>query len=81
MLRYSEFVKRCSAHALDDPKEIKTFFDDLMATGRELGVPMPVMSSYAEDIAQFVEMNQGISCTAHPGQARWLGGSVTSSFS
>jgi 2-dehydropantoate 2-reductase len=54
-LRYSEFVKRCSAHALGDPTEVKVFYDDLTATGRQLGVAMPVMSSYAEDIARFVD--------------------------
>jgi 2-dehydropantoate 2-reductase len=53
-LRYSEFVKRSSAHALDDPTEIKVFYDDLMTTGRQFGVPMPVMGSYARDIACFV---------------------------
>ena len=52
-LRYSEFVKRSSAHALNDPTEIKTFYDDLMTSGRELGVSMPVMSSYARDVGQF----------------------------
>jgi len=54
MLRYNEFVKRSSAHALRDPTEIKVFCDDLTRTGRQLGVPMPVMDSYAKDIAKFV---------------------------
>ena len=54
-LRYSEFAKRASAHALDDPTEIKVFYDDLVTTGRQLGVPMPVMSSYAQDIASFAK--------------------------
>jgi 2-dehydropantoate 2-reductase len=66
-LRYSEFVKRSSAHALDDPIEIKTFYDDLMTTGRELGVSMPVMSSYAQDIAQFASQNRGIGRATCPG--------------
>jgi 2-dehydropantoate 2-reductase len=57
-LRYSEFVKRSSAHALDDAAEIKTFYEDLMTTGRELGVSMPVMSSYAQDIARFVDQSK-----------------------
>jgi 2-dehydropantoate 2-reductase len=52
-LRYSEYAKRSSAHALDDPREIRAFYDDLVATGHELGVPMPVMSSYADDIASY----------------------------
>jgi hypothetical protein len=38
---------------LGDPVEIKTFYDDLIATGRDLGVSMPVMESYAEAIARF----------------------------
>jgi hypothetical protein len=54
MLRYNEFVKRSSAHALQDPTEVKVFYEDLTTTGRQLGVPMPVMDSYAEDIAMFV---------------------------
>jgi 2-dehydropantoate 2-reductase len=54
-MRYNEFVKRSSAHALGDPAEIKIFYDDLTATGRKLGVPMPVMNGYAEDITSFVE--------------------------
>jgi 2-dehydropantoate 2-reductase len=54
-LRYSEFAKRASAHALDDPEEIKAFYDDLLDTGSQLGVPMPAMLGYAEDIAAFVE--------------------------
>jgi hypothetical protein len=57
-LRYSEFAKRASAHALDDPAEIKVFYEDLVSTGRELGVPMPVMSSYPQDIASFVNRRQ-----------------------
>jgi hypothetical protein len=53
-LRYSEYAKRCSSHGLNDPVEMGVFYDDLVATGRELGVPMPVMNSYAQDIASFV---------------------------
>lgn len=30
-----------------DPVEIKTFYDDLIASGHDLGVSMPVMQSYA----------------------------------
>jgi 2-dehydropantoate 2-reductase len=57
-LRHSEFVRRCSAHALGDPTEVKVFYDDLVTTGRQLGVPMPVMSSYAEDIARLVDQKR-----------------------
>jgi 2-dehydropantoate 2-reductase len=57
-LRYSEYTRRSSAHALEDATEIKTFYDDLMTTGKELGVPMPVMSGYSQDIASFVEQHR-----------------------
>lgn len=53
MFRQDEYTKRCSAHALGDPVEVKTFYDDLIATGHELGVSMPVMESYAEAIRRF----------------------------
>lgn len=53
MFRRDEYTKRCSAHAFGDPVEVKTFYDDLIVTGRELGVSMPVMVSYAEDIRRF----------------------------
>jgi 2-dehydropantoate 2-reductase len=46
--RHDEYIKRCSAHAFGDPVEVKTFYDDLIATGYELGVSMPVMKGYAE---------------------------------
>jgi hypothetical protein len=53
MFRRDEYTKRCSAHALGDPVEIKTFYDDLIATGHGLGVSMPVMESYAEVARRF----------------------------
>jgi hypothetical protein len=53
-LRYSEFAKRASAHALDAPEEIQAFYDDLVTTGAELRVPMPAMNDYGPDIASFV---------------------------
>ncbi len=53
MFRHDEYTKRCSAHALGDPVEIKTFYDDLIATGHDLGISMPVMESYAEAISRF----------------------------
>jgi 2-dehydropantoate 2-reductase len=53
MFRHDEYTKRCSAHAFGDPVEIKTFYDDLIATGHDLGVSMPVMESYAEAIRRF----------------------------
>jgi hypothetical protein len=53
MFRHDEHTKRCSAHALGDPIEVKTFYDDLIVTGHDLGVSMPVMESYAEAIRRF----------------------------
>jgi len=53
MFQHDEYRKRCSAHAFGDPIEIKTFYDDLISTGHDLGVSMPVMESYAEDIRRF----------------------------
>jgi len=55
MFRHDEYTKRCSAHALGDPTEVKTFYDDLIATGHELGVSMPVMESYGEAIRRFAK--------------------------
>jgi len=53
MFRHDEYTKRCSAHAFGDPVEVKTFYDDLIATGHHLGVSMPVMDSYADAIKRF----------------------------
>jgi 2-dehydropantoate 2-reductase len=53
MFRHDEYTKRCSAHALGDPVEVRTFYDDLIATGHDLGVSMPVLESYAEAIRRF----------------------------
>jgi ketopantoate reductase len=55
LFRHDEYTKRCSAHALGDPVEVKTFCDDLIATGHDLSVSMPVMESYAEAIRRFAE--------------------------
>ena len=53
MFRHDEYTKRCSAHAFGDPIEVNTLYDDLITTGRELHVPMPVMESYGESIWRF----------------------------
>jgi 2-dehydropantoate 2-reductase len=53
MFRHDEYTKRCSAHAFGAPAEVKVFYDDLIATGHELGVAMPVMESYAEALRRF----------------------------
>jgi len=52
MFRYDEYTKRCSAHAFGDPVEVKAFYDDLVATGHDLGVSMTVMEGYAEEIGR-----------------------------
>lgn len=59
MFRFNKSVQRTSAHALADPLEIKTAYYDLLNTGRELGVAMPVMSSFENDIARFAASNHG----------------------
>ena len=53
MFRHDEYAKRRSAHAFGDPTEVKTFYEDLIVTGHDLGVSMPVMQSYAENIRRF----------------------------
>jgi 2-dehydropantoate 2-reductase len=53
MFRHDEYTKRCSAHSFGDPVEVRTFYDDLIGSGHELGVSMPVMESYGEAIRRF----------------------------
>jgi ketopantoate reductase len=53
MFRFNEGVRRASAHALDDPKEIELSYFDLLNTGIELGVAMPVMSSFEDEVRDF----------------------------
>lgn len=53
LFRHDEYTKRCSGHAFGDPVEVRTFYDDLITTGRQLGVPMPVTASYAEAVERF----------------------------
>lgn len=59
MFRHDEYTKRCSAHAFGDAVEVRTFYDDLIATGRNLGVSMPTMETYAEDIKRFAATPHG----------------------
>ena len=59
MFRFSKYIKRNSAHALADPKEIKTFYYDLVNTGAELGINMPVMISFKKDIDN-LKMSPGL---------------------
>ncbi len=53
IFRRDEYTKRCSAHAFGDPVEVKTFYDDLVNTGHDLGVSMPVMEGFADGIRRF----------------------------
>jgi 2-dehydropantoate 2-reductase len=53
LFRFNKSVQRGSAHALADPLEIKTSCYDLLNTGRELGVDMPIMNSFENDIIRF----------------------------
>lgn len=50
MFRPDEYAKRCSARALGDPVEVKTFYDDLITAGRSLGVSMAAIESYRASI-------------------------------
>jgi 2-dehydropantoate 2-reductase len=53
MFRFNKSVMRSSLHALGDPREIQMSYYDLLNTGKELGIPMPVLSSFEPDIEQF----------------------------
>ena len=53
LFRFNKSVMRSSLHALGDPCEIKTSFYDLLSSGKEHGVAMPVMSSFEREIEQF----------------------------
>jgi 2-dehydropantoate 2-reductase len=55
LFRYDPYTKRASAHAFGDPVEVARFYDDLVGTGRDLGVPMPVMDSYGPGVRRFAE--------------------------
>ncbi len=59
MFRHDEYTKRCSAHAFGDSTEVKTFYEDLIVTGHDLSVSMPVMESYAESIRRFAMTSYG----------------------
>jgi len=50
LINHSKYIQRNSAHALADPKEIKTFYYDLIGTGSSLGIDMPVMNSFKDII-------------------------------
>ena len=54
MFRFNKLVQRSSAHGLGDPREVQTFYFDLLTTGRDLGVPMPALSAFEPDIRKFI---------------------------
>jgi len=58
LFRHDEYTKRCSAHSFGDPTEVKTFYEDIIGAGHELGVSMPVMESFADDIRRFATRAQ-----------------------
>jgi 2-dehydropantoate 2-reductase len=51
--RFNKVVQRSSQHGLGDAKEIKVFYNDLLYTGRRMGVEMPAMSSFEPEIRAF----------------------------
>jgi len=53
MFRFNKLVQRSSLHGLDDAREVKAFYYDLLNTGRKLGVDMPAMSAFEPDIQGF----------------------------
>jgi 2-dehydropantoate 2-reductase len=55
MFRFNEGVRRSSAHALGDPREIELAYFDVLHTGRDLGLPMPVMSSFEPEVRRFAD--------------------------
>ena len=44
-------MQRTSTQVLADPEEITTAYHDVVGTGREFGVDVPVMSGFEEDLA------------------------------
>jgi 2-dehydropantoate 2-reductase len=55
LFSHDEYRKRCSLHALADPQEVRTFYFDIVNSGHELHVPMPVLESYCEDMLAFTQ--------------------------
>ena len=51
--RFNKVVQRSSLHGLGDGCEVKVFYDDLLNTGRRLGVEMPAMSRFEPEIQAF----------------------------
>lgn len=55
MFHFNEGVRRASAHALGDPKEIELAYFELLNTGKEFGVTMPVMSSFEDEVRDLTD--------------------------
>jgi len=53
MFRHNKLVQRSSAHGLSDAEEVRAFYYDLLRTGRELGVDMPALAGFENDIRDF----------------------------
>jgi hypothetical protein len=51
--RFNKVVQRSSLHGLGDGHEVEVFYDDLLNTGRRLGVDMPALSSFEPEIRAF----------------------------
>ena len=49
-IKHSEYHRRCSLHGLDDPNEIKLFYNEVLATGIELGLSMSAYREFKKDI-------------------------------
>jgi 2-dehydropantoate 2-reductase len=58
MFRFNKLVQRSSLHALGDGTEVQVFFDDLVNTGRQLGVTMPAMRGFAAEVQAFAARTQ-----------------------
>jgi len=53
MFKFNKSIQRASAHGLGDPVEIKDAYDQLLQTGSELGVDMPITNSFQSDMKKF----------------------------
>jgi 2-dehydropantoate 2-reductase len=58
MFRFNKLVLRSSLHGLGDGTEVQVFFDDLVNTGRPLGVAMPAMLGFEPEVRAFAVQTQ-----------------------
>ncbi len=66
LFRFNKAVARASEHALDDAREILVAYDELMASGREFAVPMPVMAHFEGDVHAFAARRGVSNATSDP---------------